>query len=162
MIGRLDIHAQNEDETMRFGRQLAACLGGRGAVHIKGRLGIGKTTLCRAVLRAMGHGGAVKSPTFTLVEPYETDDYTLYHFDLYRLSDPDELEYIGMDDYFRADCLCLIEWPEKAAGKLPQHDLTIVLRGSGNERTISLESNSYYGENVRLELANRIGRGQEL
>lgn len=146
---------------MRFGRELAPCLGGQGTVHISGELGAGKTTLCRAILRGLGHEGAVKSPTFTLVEPYQLADLTLYHFDLYRLTDPDELEYIGIDDYFQSASLCLVEWPERALGRLPQHDLAIILQGSGNERSIHLESNTPYGENICIELAGRLKGVQE-
>ncbi len=146
------IHLADEEATARFGTELAKALDGRGSIHIHGHLGAGKTTLCRSILRGMGHEGAVKSPTFTLVEPYETDDYTVFHFDLYRLSDPNELDYIGIDEYFREDCLCLIEWPERAAGHLPHHDLVIELEGKGSERTISLKSNSTHGDKVCREL----------
>lgn len=147
----------NEDETQAFGQALAQALGGQGLVYVQGDLGAGKTTLCRAIIRALGHTGAVKSPTFTLVEPYDLNGQQVFHLDLYRLADPKELEYIGIDEYFGADCLCLIEWPERAAGKLPQPDLTIKLSGIGTRRSVSLQSSSLHGEKVCLELEQHYG-----
>ena len=110
----------NSDKaTEQFGGRLVDVLEGSGIVFLKGDLGAGKTTLCRGVLRALGYTGAVKSPTFTLVEPYELPVHLVYHFDLYRLSDPDELNYLGVDEYFTSQALCLIEWPENIENLLP-------------------------------------------
>ncbi|MGK0400696.1 MAG: tRNA threonylcarbamoyladenosine biosynthesis protein TsaE, partial [Candidatus Azotimanducaceae bacterium] len=86
--------------TEQFGGRLVEVLEGSGIIFLKGDLGAGKTTLCRGMLRALGYAGAVKSPTFTLVEPYELPGHQVYHFDLYRLGDPDELNYLGVDEYF--------------------------------------------------------------
>ncbi len=133
---------------VNLGMALASALEGHGAVHLTGDLGAGKTTLCRGILRGMGYSGAVKSPTFTLVEPYELADSEVYHFDLYRLSDPDELDYIGVDEYFNPAALCLLEWPEKAQGYLPQHDLKIKIDVSGEKRIISLTANTDHGTRV--------------
>ena len=135
-----------------LGARLASLLHGEGVVHLSGGLGAGKTTLCRGILRAMGHSGAVKSPTFTLVEPYQILDSEVYHFDLYRLADPGELEYIGIDEYFGNNKLCLIEWSEKAIGYLPQHDLEITIDVLGEKRIIGVRSNSQSGEEICTQL----------
>jgi tRNA threonylcarbamoyladenosine biosynthesis protein TsaE len=142
----------SEKEALRLGATLAPLLNGEGAIHLSGGFGAGKTTLCRGILRAMGHSGAVKSPTFTLVEPYQISDLEVYHFDLYRLADPGELEYIGIDEYFGKKKLCLIEWPEKALGYLPQHDLEITIDVFGEKRIIDVRSNSRSGEKICTQL----------
>jgi tRNA threonylcarbamoyladenosine biosynthesis protein TsaE len=141
----------SEEDTVELGIILAGSLNGHGKIYLRGDLGAGKTTLCRGIIRAMGHVGAVKSPTFTLVEPYTFSEGQVYHFDLYRLNDPDELEYIGVDDYFNSGALCLVEWPEKAAGSLPPGDLDIELLVEGRKRTAILGAESEYGRKV-LEL----------
>ena len=110
----MDSHyLSDEAATEAFGATLAQLLGNGGIVTLSGQLGAGKTTLIRGFLHALGHQGAVKSPTYTLVEPYELDGRPIMHFDLYRLGDPEELEYLGFRDYLDGSTLCLIEWPEK-------------------------------------------------
>ena len=149
----MHIHHLDEPGVLELGGRLGRALGGAGAVHIHGQLGAGKTTLCRGLLRALGHEGAVKSPTFTLVEPYDLGDgVEVFHFDLYRLADPGELDYVGVDDYFTGQRLCLIEWPEKAAGFLPAHDLEIEIDVSGETRNISITATSEHGEQVCRQL----------
>ena len=146
----------SEQAMLSLGGLLAELLNGQGSVHITGELGAGKTTLCRGILRAMGHEGAVKSPTFTLVEPYEFAQSEVFHFDLYRLAHPDELEYIGFDEYFGERKLCLIEWPERAEGQLPEHDLEISIDVSGETRNIGFTATSKYGGKVCEQLAVRL------
>jgi tRNA threonylcarbamoyladenosine biosynthesis protein TsaE len=96
-------------------------------VTLSGDLGAGKTTLVRGVLRGFDIEGPVRSPTYTLVEPYKVSSLYLYHFDFYRLKDPDEWEAAGFREYFRADAICLIEWPERASPFLPPADLELRL-----------------------------------
>jgi len=149
---------RDEAAMLALGAELARLLQGQGAVLVRGDLGAGKTTLCRGLLHAMGHSGSVKSPTFTLVEPYEINDRAVYHFDLYRLAHADELEYIGIDEYFGDNSLCLVEWPEKADGQLPPHDLEIAIDVSGEKRNISIQAISTHGESVCKALAEISGQ----
>lgn len=117
---------QDEAATEALGAELANAVP-RGVVWLEGELGAGKTCLARGWLRALGHEGAVKSPTYTLVEPYVISGKSVYHLDLYRVSDPEELEMIGIRDYFHDNSLCLVEWPQRAAEVLPEPDLTLRL-----------------------------------
>ena len=149
------VKIENEAAMMLFGAALAGCITGQTSVHIAGPLGAGKTTLCRGIIRAMGHAGAVKSPTFTLVEPYEIQGRHIFHFDLYRLNDPRELEYIGVDEYFDAQSCCLIEWPERAAGQLPPHDLDIQIALLEQQREVYISANSQYGERICQQLTQK-------
>ena len=119
-------------------------------VYLNGDLGAGKTTLTRGFVRQMGHKGNVKSPTYTLVEPYELTPWRVFHFDLYRLSDPEELEYMGIRDYFSADCCCFIEWPEKGARFLAQADIIIDISYKNEQRNIVLSAISKHGLNILL------------
>lgn len=135
----------DEAATLALGAALGQQTAGHGVIYLEGDLGAGKTTLTRGLLRSLGHAGAVKSPTFTLVEPYEMNGMRAWHFDLYRLSDPEELEFLGIRDYFAADDLCIIEWPQRGAGVLPEPDLRITMRPSGQGRAVLLEPCSARG-----------------
>jgi tRNA threonylcarbamoyladenosine biosynthesis protein TsaE len=123
--------------TERAGRALAPVLTPGMVVTLAGDLGAGKTTLVRGVLRAMDIEGAIKSPTYTLVEPYAVSSLYLYHFDFYRLKDPEEWEAAGFREYFGKHAICLVEWPERARGLLPHADLELVLTISDPGRMLS-------------------------
>ena len=143
---KLELLANGEDAMVDLGAQIAQALEGRGVVYLEGNLGMGKTTLSRGIIRSFGHTGAVKSPTYTLVEPYELGQVNVYHFDLYRLASPEELEFLGVRDYFDGDNLCLVEWPEKGAGALPRPDLTITIDAVGTGRRLTLTGASSHGQ----------------
>ncbi|MFT5133698.1 MAG: tRNA threonylcarbamoyladenosine biosynthesis protein TsaE [Gammaproteobacteria bacterium] len=139
-----------------FGEQLAhKCVQGT-RLYFRGDLGAGKTTLVRGFLRGRGYAGKVKSPTYTLVEPYELDDITIFHFDLYRLNKPEELDYIGFRDYFDGNSIVLLEWPEKAASQLIDPDLLINITLDTDKRTLKIQANSQVGEDLLLTV-QRLG-----
>ena len=143
---KLELLANGDDAMVDLGAQIAKALEGRGVVYLEGNLDMGKTTLSRGIIRSFGHTGAVKSPTYTLVEPYEFGSVNVYHFDLYRLASPEELEFLGVRDYFDGDNLCLVEWPEKGAGALPRPDLTITIDAVGAGRRLTLTGVSPHGQ----------------
>ena len=134
----------DESATILFGTDLARLCQQADypkVIYLIGSLGAGKTTLVRGLLHALGYEGTVKSPTYTLVESYLIDNKEFYHFDLYRMSDPEELEFIGARDYFNPNSICLIEWPEQGIGWLPEADLTIRFEVKDSGRQITLELN---------------------
>jgi tRNA threonylcarbamoyladenosine biosynthesis protein TsaE len=137
-----------EQAMVQFGAKLGHASQGGGIIYLEGDLGAGKTTLSRGVLYGLGHQGAVKSPTYTLVEPYELDHQNVYHFDLYRLGDPEELEYMGIRDYFVGSNLCLVEWPERAGPLLPRADLIVRISALKNARAVRLEAQTAVGEAI--------------
>jgi len=145
---------ENEAATLTLADHLAKASEGIGCIYLHGELGTGKTTLSRGIVRHFGYSGAVKSPTFTLVEPYELEACRIYHFDLYRLSDPAELEYLGVDDYFSQDSLCLVEWPEKGRGFLPDPDLEIDLQVHQKGRIVKISPCSNLGSLMTTRLTN--------
>lgn len=142
----------NEAATARFGAVLASRLMAASAainvVYLQGDLGAGKTTLVRSILRGLGHGGSVKSPTYTLVEEYDLPNLKVYHFDLYRLSDPEELEFMGMRDFLDPSLvqaervLCFVEWPERGGALLPEPDTELTMSIVGESRSCRIAANS--------------------
>jgi tRNA threonylcarbamoyladenosine biosynthesis protein TsaE len=128
----------SEREMQSFAKFLAGHLKIGDALLLYGDLGAGKTTLVRGFLRAAGHKGTVKSPTYTLVEEYKVNGQVFFHFDLYRLVDPEELEWIGIRDYFDRDAICFIEWPERGQGWLPEADLVINLKPENSGRQVEI------------------------
>ena len=140
--------AVGEQAMVALGGELARALVPGVVVHLEGELGMGKTTLSRGIIQGLGHDGAVKSPTYTLVEPYEHTAIPVYHFDLYRLGDPEELELMGIRDYLDGRSLCLVEWPQRGEGVLPPADLVITIEAEGAGRSIELRASSASGEAV--------------
>lgn len=153
-------YLEDESATVSFGSRLSGALQMCNAapadaaakqgcvIFLQGDLGAGKTTLTRGILLGYGHQGAVKSPTYTLVEPYDFERGAVFHFDLYRLGDPEELEYMGIRDYFEAGNLCLIEWPKRGEGCLPEPDLILHLEVSLPGRKVRLEALNDFGQKV--------------
>lgn len=141
-----------EADMEAFGVQLSAALLQGGVVHLEGNLGMGKTTLVRGMLRGMGYQGPVKSPTYTIVEPYELANLEVYHFDLYRVADPEELEFMGIRDYFTEQSLCLIEWAEMGQGILPAADLVVHLSLIRQGRHVVIESLTEKGDLAMKQL----------
>ena len=140
--------APDEESMVALGGAIGRACEAPLVIFLQGELGMGKTTLTRGVMRAQGHEGAVKSPTYTLVEPYEMKGAAFYHFDLYRLGDPEELEFMGIRDYFGDFSVCLVEWPERGRGALPPADLVITIDAEGLGRRITVCAETTRGEAV--------------
>jgi tRNA threonylcarbamoyladenosine biosynthesis protein TsaE len=138
----------DEQASVAMGRAIAERLTPPFTLYLTGELGAGKTTLSRGIIQALGHNGAVKSPTYTLVEPYELPGIEVFHFDLYRVADPEELEFMGIRDYFNNNSLCLVEWPDRGFGMLPAADLHLDLSYKGLQRQIKIEAKSAAGQNI--------------
>ncbi|WP_298633123.1 tRNA (adenosine(37)-N6)-threonylcarbamoyltransferase complex ATPase subunit type 1 TsaE [uncultured Umboniibacter sp.] len=148
----------DEAATIALGKSIARGLQGGAVVFLRGHLGAGKTTLSRGILQGFGHAGAVKSPTYTLVEPYDLKPWQLFHFDLYRLGDPEELEYMGIRDYFSDRSIALIEWDERGAGMLPSPDLIINLNAKNEGREVSFEHRSEAAKNLVAAITSQDGQ----
>lgn len=143
---RISTELADEAATIALGRRLAAVLRPGMVIYLHGDLGAGKTTLVRAVLTALGYDGRVKSPTYTLVEPYHVNGLDLRHFDLYRLHDEEEWESAGFRDEFDGSNIFLIEWPEKARGLIPEPDIEISLEILTQGRNAKINANTTMGK----------------
>ncbi len=140
MAETFSVHLPDEAATLAMGRRLAEALRRHpGLVRLFGDLGAGKTTLVRGILRGLGHAGPVRSPTYTLVEPYEELAPPVYHIDLYRLADPEELEWLGYRDLASGPALLLVEWPERGDERLGPSRLDVHLEPEGEGRRLTLE-----------------------
>jgi len=137
--GGYEFEVASEAEMMALGARLARALKGGQVVTLSGNLGAGKTTLVRGMLRGLGFEGRVKSPSYGLVESYEVGGLEIHHLDLYRLSAPDELDFIGIEDLFGPAAVLLIEWPERAGGRLPAATRSISITIFGSGRGVRLE-----------------------
>ena len=142
----------DETATRALAAQLASVIKEGAIIFLHGSLGAGKTTFTRGFLAGLGYHDKVKSPTYTLVEPYNIAGRMIFHFDFYRLKSADELEYIGIKDYFSSSSICLIEWPDKGFPYLPLPDLDCYIEFAGNERVIKMESRSSKGEVILQQL----------
>jgi tRNA threonylcarbamoyladenosine biosynthesis protein TsaE len=157
------LHLEGEQAQEGLGRRLAGLLAadwaGGWILNLHGDLGAGKTTLVRGILRGLGHVGAVKSPTYTLIEPYEPGDRAVFHLDLYRLGDPEELEYLGLRDLRGGEGLLMVEWPERAGSALPRPDLEIRIAYAGAGRDLEILALGDRGEALVRALARTTDQG---
>ena len=156
-------YVADEAEMCAFGHRLVETICSEShskgvTLYLNGPLGAGKTTLSRGIIQGLGHKGKVKSPTYTLVEEYRLQDKNIYHFDLYRLSDPEELEFMGIRDYFTENSICLIEWAEKGLGLLAEPDLLVNIDYADNARNVQLIAKSKLGNNIIQHLHLNINK----
>jgi tRNA threonylcarbamoyladenosine biosynthesis protein TsaE len=145
---------KDETATIEAGKAFSAYLPVGLVVFLHGNLGAGKTTFVRGVLQGLGHQGKVKSPTYTIVEPYKVFDKNIYHFDLYRFNDEEEWEMAGFREYFNDESICMIEWPEKAATLMPNADIDIELSLTKEGRCIKYIANNNKAAQLLSHLEN--------
>jgi tRNA threonylcarbamoyladenosine biosynthesis protein TsaE len=141
----LIFEADSEKSQEAIGARLSEAATDECIIYLRGDLGAGKTTLVRGFLRGLGYRGAVKSPTYTLLEPYSISGRQVYHLDLYRLGHPEELEYLGIRDLLGQDAVLLVEWPERGTGALPPADLVVDIQYAPTGRRLEMESNTDAG-----------------
>ncbi len=174
-MSEFNLQIIDEEAMARLGKFIAESLYTGSIIYLEGDLGAGKTTLVRGILRALGHHGVVKSPTFTVVEPYSVEQASIkvynnnksrnsnrnriYHFDLYRLIDPEELEYLGIRDYLDGAAIALIEWPEKGQGILPVADLSISIIHQKQGRKVGFKAHSDKGVSILSSLFKHYNKG---
>lgn len=151
-----EFELQDEQATQQLGVLIAAHLSCPLTCYLQGELGVGKTRLVRAIIQSLGYSGNVKSPTYTLVEPYQLESITVYHFDLYRLSDPEELDYLGIRDYFDLQSVAFIEWPERGKGWLADADISILLKFNGQGRSCTLHAKTDSGISLLKKLKQNL------
>jgi tRNA threonylcarbamoyladenosine biosynthesis protein TsaE len=151
----VDISLPDESATLRVGEALAGGVTAGRVLHLRGELGTGKTTLVRGLLHGLGFTGRVKSPSYTLVEPYSISRLNLYHFDFYRFKDQTEWLSSGFREYFNPDSVCLVEWPERAGKLLAPPDLDLALEFAGEGRRAILQSHSRTGDVWLLSFLSR-------
>jgi len=157
-----------EADMQAWASSIVASFAGVGVCYLVGNLGVGKTSFCRAMIRALGHDGAVKSPTYTLLEQYDLGDMTVCHFDLYRLADPEEFYFLGVDELLGDGDLWLVEWPEKGGDLLPPADVVVELsyptgkslKGEGYALTDGSDSTAPHGRCMVLKSVSP--RGENL
>ncbi|WP_076539041.1 tRNA (adenosine(37)-N6)-threonylcarbamoyltransferase complex ATPase subunit type 1 TsaE [Shewanella sp. UCD-KL21] len=147
-------YLQDEQATIDLGVELSLWVSAPLVIYLTGDLGAGKTTLSRGLIQSLGHDGNVKSPTYTLVEPYELKGMQIYHFDLYRLLDPEELEFMGIRDYFTDNTVSIIEWPDRGHGLLPEADVAIHLSYDGEQRQVEITGMTGSGNQLVAKLNN--------
>jgi tRNA threonylcarbamoyladenosine biosynthesis protein TsaE len=163
MTQEYQIQAHGEDAMVALGKQFGQALAQPQhgcVVFLQGNLGMGKTTFTRGVLRHFGYQGAAKSPTYTLVEPYQLGSQRVNHFDLYRLGHGEELEYLGIRDYFDEHAINVIEWPDKGAGYLPAADVEVSITSAGRGRSLAFVAGSKLGSGVIGQLQQQLQQAQ--
>jgi tRNA threonylcarbamoyladenosine biosynthesis protein TsaE len=156
VLAKKQVYLANEQQQLALAHDVAIAIfrhvQSSFVIFLKGDLGTGKTTFARGFIQASGYSGVVKSPTYTLVEPYPVHDRMCYHFDLYRLADPEELEFTGARDYFNDKDICLVEWPEKADGFLPPADWICEFCYQEKGRNLQISALSDKGKNLMLQV----------
>ncbi len=151
----LKLHSNSPEQQEELGAALAAGCPQGSIIYLQGNLGAGKTTLVRGFMHALGHRGAVKSPTYTLMEPYHIGQASFCHIDLYRLADAEELEYLGLRDLMEEGATLLVEWPEHGQGELPAPDLLIQIDHLAQGRSLQLTAETERGEQLLKGVTER-------